>query len=114
MLTIEKVREVVEPLGWRVEEEQSSGDWMFEAWSPAGEDVFYYARPDHAYDDLRSEYNNYDVDEHVDLWAGSRGKNGCPCSYRALIEDAEAIEEMLKDLYEAVGQAENDAEYDED
>ena len=38
----------------------------------------------------------FDVDEHVELWIPSRGKNGTPSSIRDLVEDAEDIKDKLE------------------
>lgn len=81
---------------------------LFERWSPAGEDIplercFDKVRfPELGIHDiakwLQEEYEVFDVDEHVELWIGSRGKNGVPATVRELLEDAEAIERMLEEL----------------
>ncbi len=33
------------------------------------------------------------------MWIPERGKRGCPSTARELVEDAEAIKEMIKELY---------------
>jgi hypothetical protein len=81
---------------------------LFERWSPAGEDIPLEHQFDkHRFpsvsigliaDWLQEEYEQFDVDEHVELWIGSRGKNGAPATVRELLEDAEAIEKMLEEL----------------
>lgn len=92
------LREAIENCGWSV-----YSDTSIQNYSPAGEDLWIEcAKGESIIEAIESEYNNFDVDEHVDLWAESRGKNGTPSSYRVLVEDAEAIEEMLKTLYNAV------------
>lgn len=53
-------------------------------------------------ENLKEYRDNYDVDEHVDLWAGSRGKNGVPSSYIILVHDAEAIGDMLDDFVDKI------------
>jgi hypothetical protein len=49
--------------------------------------------------DLWDYADNFDVDEHVEMWIPERGKRGCPSTARELVEDAEAIKEMIKELY---------------
>lgn len=79
-----------------------------EKYSPAGEDfsmVIDFDKEDQAdtfVQDLREYWNNFDVDEHVEMWLPSRGKGGCPSSVRELVEDAEAIEEMIEELLDAL------------
>lgn len=46
--------------------------------------------------------NGFDADEHAEMWIESRGKGGCPSSIRELINDADAIQEMLDELAEAL------------
>ena len=49
--------------------------------------------------EMRDRANNYDADEHAELWVGSRGQNGVPyCSIRELLDDAEEIGEMYNTL----------------
>lgn len=52
--------------------------------------------------DLRDYSESFDVDEHVEMWIESRGKNGVPETARELVEDAEAIDAMIKELLEAL------------
>lgn len=55
-------------------------------------------------EDMKDWLENYDVDEHAEMWIDSRGRGGCPGNLKELIEDAEAIEEMVKELLEALQQ----------
>lgn len=88
----------IESCGWSI-----ISDTSIENYSPAGEDLcIECAKGESIIEAIESEYNNFDVDEHVDLWAESRGVNGVPISYAALVRDAEAIEKMLETLYHAV------------
>lgn len=48
---------------------------------------------------LKDYAEDFDVDEHVEMWLPSRGKGGCPSTARELVEDAEAIVEMIEELY---------------
>ena len=89
------------------------GLYLFEAYSPAGEDLViedYCTSPETALNEMKADivrvYENYDVDEHVDGWAQMRGTRGVPSTYRELLEDAEAIEKMLEELSIAVSQLE--------
>lgn len=58
-------------------------------------------------DDLYDVYASFDVDEYVDLYASQRGENGVPGTYRELLEDAESIEEMIKELYDSLHDRKN-------
>ena len=94
---------------------EASGDWdfhltdtgyfLFEAHSPAGEDLIVEGEcssPDSALDDIKARVREaalgFDVDAHVDMWSDARGFNGVPATYRELVEDADAIGSMLGSL----------------
>lgn len=59
-------------------------------------------------DDLYDVYTSFDVDEYVDMYASQRGENGVPGTYRELLEDAESIEEMIKELYDSLHDRKNE------
>lgn len=100
--------------------EESHGNRAYaemEKYSPAGEEFLMMVdfdkdnQADSFCRDLRSYYEDFDVDEHVEMWIPSRGKGGCPSSVRDLVEDAEAIESMICDLLEVLEEMEvNDDE----
>ena len=52
--------------------------------------------------DIAEYAAEFDADEHAEMWVDKRGQNGVPNSIRALIDDADAIQEMLDELAEAV------------
>lgn len=89
--------------GWHCEERNYVG---LEKYSPAGEDFgmivnFNMDNPiDSFMDDLKEYSEDFDVDEHVEMWLPSRGKGGCPGSISELVEDAEAIRDMIVELWE--------------
>lgn len=101
MATMEQAVELLENRGWNIE---FYDDYTYLGWcSPKGEDwSFETYEPLTSVEDFRheifTEYMNFDVDEHVDLWAPGRGTNGVPSTYSSLVHDAEAIE---TELYEA-------------
>lgn len=76
--------------------------------SPAGEDFgmiidFDMDDPVHSFmDDLKEYSEDFDVDEHVEMWLPSRGKGGCPGSISELVEDAEAIRDMIVEFWEVL------------
>ena len=79
-----------------------------EKYSPAGEDFgmiidFDMDNPvDSFLDNLKEYSEDFDVDEHVEMWLPSRGKGGCPGSISELVQDAEAIRDMIVELLEVL------------
>lgn len=121
------VKETGERLGWTVHfytqtvrkfmaDSFSSGGTMeeqyasFYKFSPAGEDfgfdVFYEDTLDSLIDGVKEYAATFDVDEHVELWIDSRGKNGVPSSIKELVYDAEAIDRMCQELAMALSELE--------
>lgn len=102
MRITDKQREICENRDWQVTE---CGDGEVELinFSPAGENLVFYVENDETFVDgikrLAAEFN---PDEHAEMWIEWRGKNGVPSSIRQLIDDADAIDEMLKDLATAL------------
>lgn len=108
----------VEGLDWNYtiyqEPEGTYGGWHcdernyveLEKYSPAGEDFsmiidFDMDDPINSFLDNLKEYSeNFDIDEHVEMWLPSRGKGGCPGSISELVEDAEAIKDIIIELWE--------------
>ena len=80
--------------------------WEIENWSPAGEDVIITLRGTTMAElasDAEDAWENFNADEHAAEWYGAN--RGEPSSMRDLLDDAEAIEEMYKDVYEAINAA---------
>lgn len=79
-----------------------------EKYSPAGEDFsmiidFDMDSPINSFLENLKEYSeDFDVDEHVEMWIPSRGKRGCPESISELVEDAEAIKDIIFELWDAL------------
>ena len=73
-----------------------------EWYSPAGEDVIitvWFNGTNSGFVDGFTNYAaDFDPDEHAEMWVESRGKNGVPSSIRELINDADAINEMLESM----------------
>lgn len=97
-----KIRKIAESLEWYVRE-YDDGTTEFEKYSPAGEDFIFTVNTENAESEIRDCYDDFDVDEHIEMWveAKKNGVVGVP-SVRRLVEDAEAIAEMLKELARAV------------
>jgi len=89
--------------GWHCEERNYI---ELEKYSPAGEDFsmiidFDMDNPVVSFMENLKEYSeDFDVDEHVEMWIPERGKGGCPGSISELVEDAEAIRDMIVELLE--------------
>jgi len=73
-----------------------------EWYSPAGEDFVFTFHFDGSasdfVDNFRSYAEDFDPDEHAEMWVEHRGKNGCPNSIRDLIDDADAINDFLNSV----------------
>lgn len=83
----------------------------FEKYSPAGEDfIFTITGNDEArvVEQVREHAYDFDPDEHAEMWVESRGKRGVPDSIRTLIDDADAIKEMVFELADALRKAEEE------
>ena len=83
--------------GWNVN--VSDNEIEIENWSPAGENIVEYL--DKTIDipsQMQNIADNFDADEHAEMWIEHRGKNGVPGSIRVLLNDADAIQEMYNKL----------------
>lgn len=112
-ITKKKIEDVAEKLGWSVDwqtQEYPKGKTEkyveFSQESPAGEDFSFYVFYDALHDiahELYTWWQDFVVEEHVKMWleAKSNGVGGVP-DVVTLVEDAEEIESMLEELYDAV------------
>ena len=70
-----------------------------ETYSPAGEDVIVSLWYDGTSKDFVRAFveyaDDFDPDEHAEMWVDHRGEGGCPSSIRELIDDADAIKNTL-------------------
>lgn len=73
-----------------------------EFFSPLGEDfimsIDFDGTPKDFVVQFCSYYADFDSDEHAAFWIANRGKNGTPSSVRAIVDDAEAIDDFLLDV----------------
>lgn len=95
----EKMKQQIENLGWSI-----CSDTSINWGSPAGEDYWIECNdPNEMTDTIKSEYENFDVDEHVDMWIEARhsGTQGVP-STTELVDNAREIKDMLEKLYDIV------------
>ena len=100
-----KLREAAEAIGWSLGE--SDGMVELETWSPAGEDFFFTVPRVDVVNGVREFSRTFDTEEHVAelLEAKRNGLAGVP-DVKTLVEDADAIREMLEDLADAMEEAE--------
>jgi hypothetical protein len=106
-----KLADILEANGWTFNEPQKQGkEYYLEInhETPAGEDwwenIWYDGTISGFYKGVIEDYNNFDVDEDVEIWIGSRGKGGVPSSIRTLVENAEYKEKTLEELWLALGE----------
>lgn len=101
--------EAAEQIDWSVHIENDCIE--FEKYSPAGEDFLFTItgnEEDEVVEKVREYAYDYDPDERAEMWVESRGKRGVPDSIRTLIDDADAIKEMLFELVEELRKAEEE------
>ena len=96
-----KFLHVFKHYGWKVN--ITDKEIEIENWSPAGENLVEYL--DKKIDipsQMQKIADNFDADEHAEMWIEHRGKNGIPGSIRMLLNDADAIQEMYNKLAHAL------------
>lgn len=95
---LENLFAYIETLGWDV---YCDGDGSVELYqfSPAGEDFGFTVSESNLIEDVKDYAESFDSEEHAAMWydAGQSGVRGVP-SLHELVEDADAIQEMLNDL----------------
>ena len=97
-------KKVCEEKGWNVSE--YNYDLILQKYSPAGED-FYLSidtketkNTKKVVKEIRRQADDFDIDDHVEIYIGMRGKKGVPSSISTLLKDAEDIKEMIEELAE--------------
>ena len=113
---MEKMIQIAESYGWAVDMDSDSIE--FNQCSPAGEDFSFTVLTKDASDaeslaaEVRSYADSFDTEEHVKMLVDAQGSvSGVP-DIKTLVEDADAIQEMLNDLADALenGDANTDDE----
>lgn len=96
-----KFEKIFEDLDWNVT--VYGEDVLLKKASPAGEDFSISVSPDNLPDGVRTAAENFDVDDHVHMLLDAKrsGLSGVP-DVRTLVDDAEAIQEMLEELATAL------------
>lgn len=93
--------------GWKV----SECDKIFELskYSPLGEDFSFTVERKNPVKGLEDYYDSFDPEEHAAMWIQAKMQKGNPAqvpgSLEDLCHDADAIEDMICDLYAAVREA---------
>lgn len=106
-MEIEELIKIAESDSWTVtEEEYTNGKGLlFSRFSPAGQDFSISTGPFESAEELinsiHQRYVEYDADSEAYLWLDNEGhgKNGAPYRMRDVLEDMEACEKMIYDLY---------------
>ena len=81
-----------------------------ETWSPLGENLVLDFSVENFVDEVKEYAADFSADEHAEPLIMNRGNNGIPNSIRELLNDADAIDQMLKKLAEAVQKAADEIE----
>ena len=94
---------ICEENGWSYSIDEKWNEVELSKSSPAGEDFSFIVSLEDLPDEVHSFIFNFDVDEHVDMWIEARraGVEGVPTT-QELVDDAEAIEQMLEELSRAL------------
>lgn len=103
--------DALEDQGWSVESYTDDGRVEIGKCSPAGEDFNICVDVDGIADAVAEYAADFDTEEHIRMWieANASGVGGVP-SIKALVEDADAIREMLDELADALKKADERAE----
>lgn len=122
--SLEELKVQIENLDWSISDcNYGNGEvgWDIAQYSPAGEDFSFSICHNNDVHKAISEINDYafyfDIDEHIEMWieAKNNGVAGVP-STRELVDDADAIQEMLDELADFCNELEleleNEYEYE--
>lgn len=94
--------------------ESGSYDVELETYSPEGENVIISFIFDGTEEDFIRQFTNYandfDAEEHAELWIECRGKNGVPESIKDLLEDAEWIKDTLTEVSKKLKNVDKESE----
>lgn len=113
-LEISEIIAIAEANGWSVNtDETESGHIVFEfsKYTPAGQDFNFSAELTNGVlqtlvESIKEYYDRFDVDEEAYLWIGEdgHGKKGAPYHIKDIVQDMEAAEEMVYQLYKALNE----------
>lgn len=94
-----KYLDILERFDWKLCGYTDDGMVELEKFLPAGEDFIMCVEVKNFPDAVMEYYEDFDVDEHIEMWVEAKrnGAREVP-SVRRLAIDAEAIDDMLKEL----------------
>lgn len=98
----QKYIDILESLDWRIICYPDKTHVEIQKYSPAGEDYCILLEVSDFPRSVREFSVEYNVDNHAEMWILTRGENGAPPTIRELVEDAEAIQQMLDELADAL------------
>lgn len=99
----QKYIDILEQNDWSISSYTDDGRVELEKYSPSGEGFSMCVEVQNFPESVREYANDFDADEHAEMWIEARGRvSGVPESIRELIDDAEAIQEMLNELADAL------------
>ena len=94
-------KRICERLGWNVTILEN--DVELSQFSPAGEDFYFTADKKNFAHSIKEYAEDFDPDKHAETWVKfMHTVRGVPQSIRTLIDDADAIKEMLTELSEQI------------
>ena len=82
--------------------ESGENEYLLEWYSNAGEDMCEYVEGENDEDFVYHFFklaDNFDADDHAEMWVSERRKNGVPFNIRELIDDADDIQKFMDDVY---------------
>lgn len=92
-----RLKHIIRKLDWKIYEYETHVE--LEKYSPAGEDFFFCIDKKDFINNVVEYANDFDADEHAKMWVENMHTvRGIPQSIRTLINDADAIKEMLMEL----------------
>ena len=100
-----RIIDTVAYLGWSVNFYED--EMYFENYTPCGENIIIeVCKEKYTFQNILKEVKSvndyFDPEEHAVMWYKTHGLNGAPTSIRTLLEDADVLTEMYKDLYIAL------------
>lgn len=103
----QKYLDVLEKHGWSICGYTNDGRVEIEKHSPAGEDFIVCVEVEDFPETIEEYYKDFDIEEHIEMWIDAKrnGVKGVPF-VSELVHDAEAIDEMLRELSAALTEAE--------
>lgn len=115
MALMNSILSVIRENGWNVrtaDMENECIQFEFSRFTPAGQDFNFSAEmtgdnPETLSESIKEYYEGFDTDTEAYLWIGEdgHGKNGAPYHIKNIVDDMEAAEEMIYQLYEAMNKA---------